>query len=200
PWLSHGGGRIDPGLVWTMVVPGGATGYYTRDGSDPRAPGGAVSAQARPYTQPIVLQTNAKVVARALDPGHSNLTGTRNPPLSSPWSGPSTATFIVNPLPLNVTEIMYHPPPAGPTSTNDAEQFEYVELQNAGATALDLTSVRFTSGIQFNFTGSAVTALAPGATVLVVRDRAAFVSRYGERPNIAGTYAGALDNNGERLR
>ena len=106
----------------------------------------------------------------------------------------------MNPLALIVTEVMYHPPPAGPASTNDAEQFEYVELQNAGATPLDLTGVRFTSGIQFNFTGSALTTLAPGATVLVVRDRAAFVSRYGERPNIAGTFAGALDNHGERLR
>src|SRR5262249_29222112 len=101
---------------------------------------------------------------------------------------------------LRVTEIMYHPAPlAG--NTNSPEEFEYLELKNISTNAtLDLTNVRFVNGVDFNFTGSAVTQLAPGATVLVVRNAAAFTARYGTGFNIAGAYAGALDNAGERIQ
>ena len=48
--------------------------------------------------------------------------------------------------------------------------------------------------------GSAVTSLAPNGYVLVVRNIAAFTSRYGPNTNIAGAYVGILDNGGETLR
>ena len=101
---------------------------------------------------------------------------------------------------LRITEIMYNPAPlAG--NTNDAQQFEYVELKNISPDAtLDLSGVRFTNGIYFTFTGSAVTQLAPGQMVLVVRNAAAFAARYGSALNIAGQYVGILDNAGETLR
>jgi hypothetical protein len=100
---------------------------------------------------------------------------------------------------LRITELMYNPAPlAG--NTNDAQQFEYVELKNmATNVVLDLTGVRFGNGIEFNFTGSAVTHLAPGQTVVVVRNLDAFTARYGSGWPIAGPYTGALENNGERL-
>lgn len=101
---------------------------------------------------------------------------------------------------LRVTEIMYNPSPA-PAITNDAQQFEYLELRNISTSVtLNLTGVRFTNGIQFSFTGSAVTSLAPGQHVLLVRNQAAFTARYGAGALIAGEYAGALDNAGETLR
>jgi hypothetical protein len=65
---------------------------------------------------------------------------------------------------------------------------------------LNLAGVHFTTGIEFNFTGSAVTSLAPGARVLVVKDVAAFTTRYGSGLPVAGAYAGNLDNSGESLR
>ncbi len=100
---------------------------------------------------------------------------------------------------LRITEIMYNPPPlAG--NTNDSQSFEFIKLKNTGSAALDLTSVRFTNGIYFDFSGSAVTTLAPGEVVLVVRDSAAFTARYGSGFNIAGQYDGALDNAGERIQ
>lgn len=48
-----------------------ATGsiYYTVDGSDPRAPGGAVSAAARRYESPVAMSAGAKLVARAQSGG-----------------------------------------------------------------------------------------------------------------------------------
>jgi CotH kinase protein/Concanavalin A-like lectin/glucanases superfamily/Lamin Tail Domain/Immunoglobulin domain len=101
---------------------------------------------------------------------------------------------------LRVSEIMYHPRPlAG--NTNDAEAFEFIELVNTSPSlTLDLTGVRFIDGVQFDLTGGAVTSLPPGARVLVVKSLEAFTARYGEGLNIAGEYAGLLDNAGERLR
>jgi CotH kinase protein/Bacterial Ig domain/Lamin Tail Domain len=112
--------------------------------------------------------------------------------------------FAGNPSPaqqyLRITEIMYNPAPlAG--NTNNAQAFEYVELRNISASVtLNLAGVRLTNGVLFNFTGSAVTSLAPGARVLVVANSNAFVARYGASLPVAGQYSGALDSNGEELR
>jgi len=101
---------------------------------------------------------------------------------------------------LRITEIMYHPAPQ-PGSATDPQLFEYVELRNISTTTpLSLNGVRLTNGIYFNFTGSAVTSLAPGQRVLVVRDAVAFAARYGAGLPVAGQFTGALDNAGETLR
>jgi hypothetical protein len=102
---------------------------------------------------------------------------------------------------LRVTEIMYHPGPPAPGSPYFEEDFEYLELRNISTNVtLSLTGLRFVAGVEFDFTGSAVTSLAPGQTVLVVKNIAAFTSRYGGGFNIAGEYIGFLDNGGETLR
>ena len=95
---------------------------------------------------------------------------------------------------------MYHPALlAG--NTNGAEEFEFIELKNISTNqAVSLTGVRFINGVEFDVTGSTVTALAPGQTTLVVRNLAAFTSRYGAGVSIAGQYTGSLENNGERLQ
>jgi len=101
---------------------------------------------------------------------------------------------------LRITELMYHPAPlAG--NANAADEFEYIELKNIGPTlTLDLTGVHFVNGVDFAFTGSAITNLGPGEKVLVVKNPTAFSARYGALTNIAGTYAGNLDNGGERIQ
>lgn len=101
---------------------------------------------------------------------------------------------------LHITELMFHPATPPADSAFAEGDFEFVELKNSGTEPLDLTGVRFTRGITFSFTGSAVTNLAPGEYVLVVRNPAAFASRYGPGLNVAGAYVGALDNAGETLR
>jgi CotH kinase protein/Lamin Tail Domain/Bacterial Ig domain/Immunoglobulin I-set domain/Bacterial TSP3 repeat len=116
----------------------------------------------------------------------------------------SSNSFVGNPSPaqryLRVTEIMYNPSPFL-SVTNDEQQFEYVELKNISTNVtLNLAGVRFTNGIYFNFTGSAVTSLTPGQTVLLVRNQAAFSARYGGGLTIAGQFAGALANGGDTLR
>jgi hypothetical protein len=92
PVFSSNGGSISTGSTLTINGPPAATIYYCTDGSDPRLPGGTVSSTARVYQTPISLPNSAVIMARAFDVNHRNLTGAGNPPLSSPWSGYTTAT------------------------------------------------------------------------------------------------------------
>ncbi len=151
PTFSQNGGPIASGFSLVITGPSG-TIYYTLNGADPRLPGGAISLDAQAYSGPIILTNNARVVARVRDPSHRNMTGASdNPPLSSPWSGPTAATFVVSTPPLLITEIMYNPAPPPPGSPYTAQDFQYIELQNTGTNPLFLGGIQFTSGIQFTF-------------------------------------------------
>lgn len=100
---------------------------------------------------------------------------------------------------LRITELMYHPS-AHPANL-DPEQFEYIELRNISTNVtISLAGVKFVNGVEFNFTGSAVTSLTPGARVLVVKNQTAFNARYGGGLPVAGQYTGNLDNGGERIQ
>jgi len=117
----------------------------------------------------------------------------------------STNQYIGNPsLPqqyLRITEIMYHPGPTNAGSPYPQEDFEYIEFKNIGPVPISLIGVHFTNGITFAFTAtSAVTNLAAGQSVVLVKNPAAFSSRYGAGPVIAGVYTGNLDNNGEHIQ
>ncbi len=101
---------------------------------------------------------------------------------------------------LVVSEIMYHP--ATPSEAEieagftDQDLFEYIELQNIGENVIDLTGVRFTRGIDLDFTEGS---LAPGAFAVLVSNEDAFKQRY---PNvvITGVYDNQLRNSGESVR
>jgi len=198
PVFSSPSTNINAGFMLSLSAPEGGTIYYTTNGTDPRNPGGSVSAQASTYLSALKFGANVKVAARVFRTSHVNRTGANNPPLSTSWSGLTTATFVLNTPALRVTEIMYHPADlAG--STNSSENFEFVELKNTGDTLLNLTGFRFTNGIHFDFSTGKVSTLAPGDYVLVVKSAGAFASRYGTGLKVAGEYSGNLDNNGERL-
>lgn len=113
--------------------------------------------------------------------------------------------YPANPSPaqqfLRITEIMYHPAP-WPGETNSPEEAEFIELRNIGSEPLDLTGVRFDQGIEFDFSTSSVSRLAPGAAVVVVKNVEVFAARYPSVPadRIVGSYTGALENRGERIR
>ncbi|HUF62661.1 MAG TPA: lamin tail domain-containing protein [Verrucomicrobiales bacterium] len=116
---------------------------------------------------------------------------------AAPEIGPYTSGLVLS-------EIMYNPAP--PTAEETARgwsstSFEFVELTNIRDEILDLTHVRFTKGIDFDFVGSAITSLAPGGFVLVVDDLEAFESRYGPGLPVAGVFQdGQLANGGERIK
>ncbi len=105
---------------------------------------------------------------------------------------------------LMVTEIMYHPSSATLAEIDagfSSSDFEYIELQNVGTDTLDLTEIRFTKGVDFDFADSAVTSLAPGAYVIVARDLAGFESRHGAGLPVAGAYEpDSLSNGGENVK
>ena len=136
PALSHAGGTILPGFVLSITAASG-TIYYTLDGTDPRLSGGSVSLTARACTSPLTLTTNAGVFARALN--------------GTSWSALARGVFVVATPSLAITEIMYHPVAPPTNSPYDAEEFEFVEVQNTGSTALDLTGVTLGGGINFTF-------------------------------------------------
>ena len=102
---------------------------------------------------------------------------------------------------LRMTELMYHPADAPDSSALDDNAFEFVELQNTGPESLDLTGLSLSGGINFSFQDADITGLAPGAFVLVVRNRAAFELRYGTAlmDQVAGEYTGRLSNGGETI-
>src|SRR5207247_2337482 len=78
----------------------------------------------------------------------------------------------------------------------DGDEFEFLELKNAGASTLNLSGLRFTAGINFTFTNGST--LAPGQFFLLVRNTAQFSAKY---PGVIvnGVYSGKLDNGGEML-
>lgn len=147
---------------------------------------------------PIALSQSSTVVARAYD--------------GQQWGAPTSANFVVgaelaDATNLVVSELMYNPetPNAGELEAGffDGDQFEFLELLNISASRINLSDISFTNGIDFDFVGTAVTELAPGERVLVVREQAAFVERYGAGFNaqIAGEFANDtnLADGGERL-
>ena len=95
PALSHAGGpglQLAPGFQLTLTGPAGATIYYTLDGSDPRQAQGAVSSNALTYSEPIILERDARVMTRARNPERRQTGG---PPISTPWSSPVSASFTI---------------------------------------------------------------------------------------------------------
>lgn len=108
---------------------------------------------------------------------------------------------------LVISELMYHPAEPGAdefaAGFDDADRFEFVELMNIGAAAMDLTGVSFTEGIVHDLPPLI---LGPGERRVLARDRAAFLHRYSGREMalLPGEYLGMNDSNqfsngGERV-
>ena len=97
---------------------------------------------------------------------------------------------------LRITEIMYNPAEVGDF---DNEAYEYIELQNIGADSLGLDGVTFADGISFGFPDIRLSA---GEYVVVVKDPAAFESRYvvPVGVHVFGPYDGQLSNSGEKIK
>ena len=195
PVLNQHGGQVTPGFGAVLSGSGGQI-YYTLNGSDPRLVGGGLSPSAILFVPGNTVPINQSGLLRARTKSGSN------------WSALTEARFFVNTAPtssnLTISEINDNPlPPTAAEKTFNAnwnrDSFEFIELQNTGANILDLANVRFSEGVQFDFTNSAFPTLAPGARVLIVKDIAAFEARYGTGLPIAGQYTGSLSDNGEKL-
>ena len=191
-WPMYGG-YVSLGDSIAITNPSGAgIIYYTTNGNDPRLPGGAVNSAggAVTYTAPITVPHTIHLKARVLN--------------GAEWSALSEAVYAIPTVAekLRITEIMYHPQdPPEPSDYNDGD-FEYVELKHIGdpgEDAINLNLVSFTNGVEYTFDASVL--LNPGDYIVVVRNQAAFASRYDTTGlNIApGQYLGSLDNGGEEI-
>jgi CotH kinase protein/Fn3 associated/Lamin Tail Domain/Concanavalin A-like lectin/glucanases superfamily/Immunoglobulin I-set domain/Chitobiase/beta-hexosaminidase C-terminal domain/Bacterial TSP3 repeat len=181
PFFNVNGGEVPDGFP-VLIIGTNGTIYFTTDGSDPRASGGAIASGAQAYQGSVQLNAQTLVQARIRN-------GTN-------WSGLTTAVFYTpqDLTRLAITEIMFNPPSFGPWSSDD---LEFVELKNSGTNTLNLGTLTFTSGISFTFTNR--TRLAPGEFFVLGRNAAALQSKY---PGLLvnGVYTGKLDNGGETLR
>ncbi len=166
-------------------------------GASSRFPG-VPAESARRYAEPVVLEKTTVIKARGFD--------------GSEWSPLVEAAYHAGIEPagasnLAITAIHYHP-----ATLSEAEkaagftkrsQFEFLEVTNTGARTIDLSGVRFSSGIEFAFADgeSAMKTMTPGQTVALVADEAAYRHRFGGNLTIAGTFQNdtQLSNGGERL-
>ena len=73
----------------------------------------------------------------------------------------------------------------------DSPFFEYIEIQNISNEDLELTNLRFTKGIDFDFKPGSI--IKTGEYLLIVRNRVALESRYGAGLPIAGEWKQATN-------
>jgi hypothetical protein len=175
PAFNQHGGLVTTGFELTMAAPEG-TIYYTTDGSDPRVPAtGLIASTASIYQSPLVLTTTTHVKARVLADGV--------------WSALHEATFRAGEPEshLCITEIMYNP--------MDGDDYEFIELKNAGDTDVDLSNMAF-EGIAFSFPSG--TLLPADESIVLVSNPTAFAERYPSVP-IGGVYQAKLSNKGEEI-
>ena len=182
PGFNQLGGNARAGFALTMNNPNaGGTIFYTTDGTDPRAYGsGAVTFGARVYTNgtPLVLNGTVNIKARVLSNGT--------------WSALTEGDFTVGLLgvPLRITELMYNP--------IGGANYEFLEVQNIGATPLDVSGFSFSAGITFVFPNGTI--LQPGAVLVLANNGnpTAWAARY-PGVSVFGYYGGNLNNGGERV-
>ena len=93
---------------------------------------------------------------------------------------------------LKISEIMYNPLNMEAVSGN---HLEFIELSNVGSRPIDLTHMRLTGGISYQFPAGA--RLNAGDALVLTSDAARFAQRYEFTP--FDHYQGQLKNSGERV-
>ncbi|MGJ8698034.1 MAG: lamin tail domain-containing protein [Verrucomicrobiaceae bacterium] len=149
---------------------------------------------------PDPIQPGATYRVRVQHEDSTGRTSHWSDPVEFLAAAPSTTLWSDH---LVISEIMYNPPQPNASeslvSTNNND-FEFIELTNISSTiTLDLTGLDFSAGITFDFATASLTALAPGASVLLVKNQAAFEARYGTGLPVIGTYPNSLSNGGEQI-
>ena len=187
PSISPRGGTLPSGQLITFTPPSisvGAEGqtvaadvYFTTNGTDPRRVGGGISAKATRYTAPFELAKPTVVKARALHGGQwSALVETRFEPSSAMTK-------------LRISELHYNPALQG------GDDGEFIELHNTGTTAMDMSGVRLSDGIDFALPSGTI--LAADGFLVIAKNVTVFESQHGFTP--LGPYTGRLNNDGETI-
>ncbi len=93
---------------------------------------------------------------------------------------------------LKISEIMYKP---AQLDTLPGHELEFLELTNAGSAPVDLSNMKFSEGIAYQFPAGAQ--LQPGAYLVLANHAGYFEQYYGYAPY--AQYAKELSNRGERI-
>ena len=159
------------------------------------------SFQSTIQVPPVYVRVGRNYRARVRHLGSSGQWSNWSDPLEFIASEPDVNPYKEG---LVITEIMYNPEDASASekelgfSTSD---FEFIELKNAGDITLDLTNIRFTKGIDFDFVNGNLNSLSPGQIIVLARNVNAFSSRYGNSDFVVGEYApNNLSNGGENIK
>lgn len=193
PLPSPAGGQT---AAFTLTASQG-TIHYTLDGSDPRLPGGGID----PLSLTLASGASVNISGSTLLTARAKNGALWSAPASGYYFGdtPAAAGNIV------VSELHYHPANPSPSEQTagftNSDDFEFIELLNISANAIDLSGSRFVAGIDFVFPLGTV--LAPGQRIIAVSHLTAFANRYPGIPfaSIAGEYLNdQFNNNGERVR
>jgi hypothetical protein len=158
---------------------------------------GGLSPAAKTYSSPVSLPNPETTISARV------FSGTQ-------WSPLTRATFLIDTEPagtgnLVISKIHYRP--SAPSEAelaaghNNRNDFEYIELMNIGAKAVDLSGTVFSSGIDFDFNKGSSIVLASGARTLLVENPSAFAFRFGNDLPVLGKFENGtnLANGGERL-
>ncbi|MGO8698670.1 MAG: CotH kinase family protein [Limisphaerales bacterium] len=140
PVFSSVGGPVSSGQPLAISGPAGAVIYYCTNGSDPRLPGGAASPKALIYHSPITPDSGTVIMARSYDPNYHSLTGSKGPPLSSPWSGFTTASLG---LVTSPAQLVY-----GGAGSVYIQNFD--SLPNPGTNSVDAANPAAINGVTYS--------------------------------------------------
>ncbi|MDE0860205.1 MAG: lamin tail domain-containing protein [Akkermansiaceae bacterium] len=120
-------------------------------------------------------------------------------PVEFTVSGPDVSFFQQS---LVISEFMYHPTDASSTELAlgfSSSDFEWIEMRNVGTQAVDMTNLRFTKGVDFDFPDSCM--IPADGYVILARSRAGFEHRYGNSHPLVGEYGpDKLSNAGENVK
>ena len=216
PTANLASGVVSSGTAITLT--GAGTLRYTKDGTDPRPIGGGTTSPALAYpATPISITQTTVITARRQLPATTLVftnpsTGLSVGAIGTNWSGVITRVYLVNEFfavatDIAVSEINYHPLDPTPAETAalpgvSADDFEFVELRNVGARKVNLFEVKFADTQPFKELVLAPFTLNPGEVAFVVKNKAAFVLRYGSTQSgrIVGEWGeGSIDNGGEHV-
>ncbi len=164
---------------------GSGTIYYTTDGSDPRASGGAISSTAQNYSGPFTLAQGAHTVKARVRSG-------------GVWSAMCPVVFYVdqNYQDLVINEIHYNPNDfVNPPDTTSGKNFEFLEIKNCGSDPINMINMEFEKGLRLKFEEDLI--IQPGGFIVIAEDEFWFQQKYGFVPD--AVYKGKLDNGGENL-
>jgi len=138
------------------------------------------SSSALLYSGPVTINESVHLEARTY--------------LNGEWSAKKEQFLVIpeNFHDLKITEIHYHP--LGQPTVNDSE-FEFIEIKNTGTATLDLSGIKFTVGIEYEF--PAETQLGSKQFIVLASNSDYFFNRYRFIP--FDEYNGLLDNSGEKI-